>query len=70
MDLGVNYQHQVLTDGTIKNFEGIRLGEHAIWTITPRWTLDQKLDLLPQYPALRIFKRGWKSICAISSYPI
>jgi len=48
-DLGLNYQYQELSDGTTKNFEGIRIGEHAAWTITPRWSLDEKLDLLPQY---------------------
>lgn len=49
MDLGLNYQYQRLSDGTVKNFEGLRIGEHANWIINPRWNLDQKLDCLPQY---------------------
>lgn len=49
MDLGLNYQYQKLSDGTDKSFEGVRLGEHANWIINPRWNLDEKLDVLPQY---------------------
>ncbi len=49
MDLGLNYQRQLLSDDTVKNFAGIRVGEHATWSINAKWTLDEKIDCLPQF---------------------
>lgn len=58
MDLGLNYQHQWLDDGDIKNFGGLRLGEKATWVIgaNSKWSVDEKFDYLPQFSGIENFQ--------------
>lgn len=58
MDLGLNYQHQLLDGGDTKDLTGLRLGEKATWTIDPKgkWFLDQKVDYLPQFSGIENFQ--------------
>jgi len=58
MDLGLNYQHQLLEGGDTKDLTGLRLGEKATWTIDPKgkWFLDQKVDYLPQFSGIEDFQ--------------
>lgn len=60
-EFGGNYQVQNFQNNVQNNRFFLRLAEDLTWTITPRLTLDEKLEVMPSIDTFRSFRLRFES---------